>query len=147
MVAAWCQQVLDRRLAEGELTDHSRLVALRAGRLVSRQHRLELAAWWEDVPLRVSGLAPVSRHAVRPSAAQVGAAGPQIDDLVATLRSGWPMSARSIASAGLLLTDGTGPLFQRNAPSLAATLRDVLKAADPFAALRELPALGRTVPQ
>jgi hypothetical protein len=49
-----------------------------------------------------------------------------------------PVSARGVAMAGLLLSDGTGPLYNRNCPvRLTAALREVTIHLDPRMSLSE----------
>ncbi|HTW19375.1 MAG TPA: hypothetical protein VME70_04070 [Mycobacteriales bacterium] len=126
---------LDRRIAAGESTDSGRLIAARARELMSDGYRAELATFWEDVLLRADRQLPPRRHEVAVSRSQVHAAEREVDELVELLRSRRPVSARGIAMASLLLSDGAGPVFRRTAPRLSGVLRAVIDVTG-FASVR-----------
>jgi hypothetical protein len=129
---------LDRRISAGEPTDNDLLTAARARDLIGRRYRRKLASCWQDMVRACDAIRSVSDPRVPVSRVQVRQARPEIDELVRRLQSGLPVSARGIAMATLLLTDGAGPIYRRTAPTLAAVLRDVVAAIDP---LTELDAL------
>jgi hypothetical protein len=101
---------LDRRISDGASTDGDLLIAARARDLISPRRRSDLAYWWQHVTIE-AGLPPRGGRAIRVSGPAVRMAQQEIDVLVQTLRSGRPVSARGVASARLLLTNGCGPLF------------------------------------
>jgi hypothetical protein len=102
---------LDRELAADSLPQSSRLHAARADHLVSPSFRRELADNWEQV-LQIATSRTSSgrgRFVMHPD--RIVAAEPQIRELTALLRAPQPVPARGVAAANLLLTDGTGPLY------------------------------------
>jgi hypothetical protein len=102
---------LDRRLAEGEPPESDAALSLRARRLVAPRTAALLAAALQRVlrdavvpqAARPGGM-PTRRGAVRDAAAE-------IDDLARRLVAPAPVSVRGIAQVGLLVSDGTGPLY------------------------------------
>jgi hypothetical protein len=101
---------LDAALAAGVPPERSAALALRARRLVEPRtaalfaralHRVLRDAWMpHGLPARM----PTRRGAVR----DVGA---EIDDLARRLVAPSPPAVRGIAQVGLLISDGTGPLY------------------------------------
>ena len=124
--------VLDRRLAAGAPPESGRLVAARAERLVSSRERRKLVREWEGVlerahttPQARSPRAPLCRDRVIAAVADARA-------MLSALSSPLPVPARGVAMASRLLSDGTGPLYNRNSPvSLSAALRSVTAQLDP----------------
>lgn len=127
--------VLDRRLVAGAPPESGRLVAARAERLVSLRARRKLAREWEGVlerahttPQARSSRAPLCRDRVIAA----------VDDaraMLSALSSPLPVPARGVAMASRLLSDGTGPLYNRHCPvSLSAALRSVTAQLDPVPA-------------
>ena len=117
---------LDGQLAAGRLPESARLLAVRAADIVRLPRREALARYWERV-LRVA----CDRYRSSPAAIalrreRVLAAEPAILELVRLLRAPLPVSARGVAMARVLLTDGKGPLYVSGAP---ASLDDPLQAA------------------
>lgn len=115
-------RALDRLIADGR-DAHTQLVALRSAWLVRRETRAALAANWNRLltPRRLT-LAPINRKAIE-------LAHPDLVELVELLRSDRPVTSRGIASAELLLTDGTGPLYRHASPEqLVIEIRAVLRA-------------------
>jgi hypothetical protein len=104
---------LDSELAEGRRPpEWSPLHAVRADYLESPAFRTELADNWDRVLGIATGRVPGTRNSravLRRD--QVVEAEPQIRELTTLLRSSTPLPARGVASAQLLLTDGTGPLY------------------------------------
>jgi len=47
---------------------------------------------------------------------RIAAAEPDVRAMIGVLRGPLPVTARGIAMAGYLLTDGTGPLYDRRSP-------------------------------
>ncbi len=128
---------LDTELAEGRAPDTARLRLVRAEMLASPRARRALAGDWELVLARSAR----PRHG-RPAriplqSQQVRAAEAGIRRLVGALRAGGSVNVRGVAMANLLLTDGTGPLYN---PARSADLRGDVSAAldhlDPLTLLR-----------
>jgi hypothetical protein len=127
---------LDRRLASGRPPESAFLLAVRADRLASSAVRLALMRDWQHLcgrarltPAGRSSRAPLCRHRI------VGAEG-TIRKLLGALSTPLPVSARGVAMASLLLSDGCGPLYNQNcATDLTAALCDVLAALDPASSL------------
>ena len=117
--------VLDRQLASGRSPAASSVVAARAEYLLS-QHRWELVQSWQRV-LDQAGRAPRARNPHAPLCRdRIIGAGGDVRIMLEALSSALPVSARGVAMAGLLLSDGTGPLYNRNcAMDLPAALREV----------------------
>jgi hypothetical protein len=128
--------VLDRQLASGRSPAASRVVAARAEHLLS-EARWELVQSWQRV-LDQAGRAPRARNPHAPLCRDriIDARG-DVCIMLDAFSSGLPVSARGVAMAGLLLSDGTGPLYNRNCPvDLPAALREVtthLHATAPMA--------------
>lgn len=104
---------LDGDLATGKPPEWSRLHAARADQLESLPFRTQLADDWDHVLAIATGRAVASRNARAVLLmGRVAEAEPRIRELTSVLRSGRPVPARGVAAAYLLLTDGTGPLYQ-----------------------------------
>ncbi|MGD0554615.1 MAG: hypothetical protein ABSA93_06500 [Streptosporangiaceae bacterium] len=121
---------LDRELAAGRAPEWSRLHAARAEHIVSLPFRQALADDWERLTQ------PRTRKARLPQWHRVATAERQIRLLAGRLRAPLPVPARGVALAGLLLTDGGGPLYN---PLSTVALDDVVNRAaallDPAAPL------------
>lgn len=103
---------LDRELAAGRPAEWSRLNSARADQLVSLPFRTQLADDWDHVLDVATGRAAMSRNAravLRRD--RVAEAAPRIRELTTALRSPQPVPARGVAAAYLLLTDGTGSVY------------------------------------
>jgi hypothetical protein len=123
---------LDRHLADGRAPESSRLLAARAQLLTSPTKRRRLAEHW--LALLAEAREPVTL--IDPRVPVVGeriiAARTQIHELVDALLAPMPTS-RGVAMANTLLSDGSGPIFNRNCPAdLASTLREVVARLDPL---------------
>jgi len=139
---------LDAALAAGSPPESSRLLAARARDIVSLRKRRSAAGYWEHLLRRARAQqarrawphAPAG--AVPVSADQIMAAEPLICDLISRLSAPLPVPARGVAMAHVLLTDATGPVYERHSPvSLAAALEEVTVQLDP--ALPLLPSAAR----
>jgi hypothetical protein len=125
---------LDEQLAAGVPADTHKLRQVRARQLTSRRGRRKLAARWEELLDRSTrGEARAPRAAAVPlQQRQIIAVAPQIRRLTAHLRARLPVSARGVAEASLLLTDGRGPVYNRaRAPQLDRLLCDALDHLEP----------------
>ena len=129
-LAHWFGRALDLQLAAGRPATRNRLRAVRAGMLVAPSARRRLAACWTNL---ISNPGP--RHApVRWS--EVAAAHREIAELADALRVAQPVSARGVAIARLLLTDGTGPLYNARHPQdVRLVARAAVRHLDPLGAL------------
>jgi hypothetical protein len=124
--------ILDRRLASGCPPESGRFVAARAERLVSVPRRRALVRGWQRVldqaltaPRARNPHAPLRRECVIDAAGDVRA-------MLGALSNPLPVSARGVAMASWLLSDGTGPLYNRNCPvHLATALREATAQLDP----------------
>jgi hypothetical protein len=102
---------LDAALASGTPTEASTELALRARRLTNMSFRRELARTIGRLVRGVDTLAPPSRVRISPQWGRVAAAADALSELADALSRPKPVSARGVAQALILLTDGTGPLF------------------------------------
>jgi hypothetical protein len=125
VVASLFGHVLDRQLASGRPPAAGRLVAARAEHLLSAA-RWELAQSWLRV-LDQARRAPTARNPHAPLCrGRILDAEGDVRTMVHALTSGRNVSPRGVAMAGLLLSDGTGPLYNRSCPvSLPAALGEV----------------------
>jgi hypothetical protein len=141
---------LDRELAAGASPDATVPLALRAQILVRARTRRGMARGAQRVLERAmrapaadrppssaagrlmtpaGGLVqvPVCRDRVRDAAEDLG-------DLIRRLLGGGAVGARGVALAGVLLSDGSGPLYHRSsAGDLRARVREAVDALDPSA--------------
>jgi hypothetical protein len=123
---------LDGRLAAGSSPDGDALVAARARVLVSLPRRRRLARDWGHV-LRMARERSYRGMVCRD---RVVAAEPDIRELQRSLRAALPVPARGVAMASQLLTDATGPLYNRRcAADLGAAIREAVRQLDPRTAL------------
>ncbi|MGP8000124.1 MAG: hypothetical protein ACLPKI_22830 [Streptosporangiaceae bacterium] len=114
---------LDRLLAAGRAPESDRLLAARAQHIVSLPARRELAGHWEH-------LLQAARRSPGPGVPlcrdRIAAAEPAIRELIRCLQALLPVPAQGVATARVLLTDATSPLYSRRS---RAVLDDVLRAA------------------
>lgn len=119
---------LDRALAKGTPPEASAALALRARRLTEPPLRRAIAEAFRRVVQEApqAGTPLVGR--VAPDRARVASASEELSLLADALASPGPVAARGVAQARLLLTDGTGPLYN---PLSRATLGGLAaRAAD-----------------
>jgi hypothetical protein len=124
---------LDNQLAAGRGPETSHLLAARAQLIVSRSRRRRLAENWlailsetRDAPGRRAAGVPLVRDRI------LGARS-QIHELVEALLAPLPTS-RGVAMANSLLSDGTGPIYDRACPvDLGAVLSEVITRLNPMA--------------
>jgi hypothetical protein len=130
---------LDRRLAYGFEPEANGFMATRAQTLVSPGRRQEVAANWEHLlevarrpALRHNGRVPLCRD-------RIAEAESEVRSMLVVLVTPWPVSARGVAMASRLLSDGAGPLYNRRSPiDLVAAVRDVTAQLDPWASLAQI---------
>lgn len=117
---------LDRALASGVPVELTPALALRARRLTALSDRRAKAATYRRVLREASE--EVSRSYVRitPHRERVVAASSALSRLAEALAQPGPVAARGAAEASLLLTDGTGPLY--NSANQASLERHALRA-------------------
>jgi len=123
---------LDRQLASGILPESSPLLAARAARIVSPPEHWSLAQNWQALLVRAHG-APVARnpHATLCRNRIVAAEG-EARTMLCALTASLPAPVRGVAMASSLLSDGAGPLFNRNCDvDLRTALRKVTAQLDP----------------
>jgi hypothetical protein len=136
LLARLLSSSLDQRLADGRPPESSLLSASRAGQLVAPSFRAAVA---RDV-------ARLRQWAPRPSAARgrrlspdgkaIARVQPELRRIEAVLAAPYPAGARGVAMLNVLLTDGTGPFYNRGCPvDLATALRRALEQLDPGASL------------
>jgi hypothetical protein len=126
---------LDRQLAAGRPPRSSQALAIRAREIVTPAARRELAQRWTRV-LDEARRQPVPRFVVVPLQRNaVIAAGQDLHEMISVLTSGLPIDARGAAMASSLLSDGTGPLYNRRSlVDLGAVVRAATQQMDLFAA-------------
>jgi hypothetical protein len=135
---------IDDELAAGHPAETSALHARRARTLVAPRNRARLAGNWERLlaaaarPRRgLSGRVPIAR-------ARVLDAEPEILTLIDALNSGGPVPAQGVALARQLLTDGTGPVYNRAAfDDLGERVAQAASELDPARPLLSPPTLVR----
>ena len=111
MSARWRPARLDRALAEGAPPESSPALALRARRLTALSRRRSLAGALRRIVREALEDARVSRGRVRPDRNGVEAAREELTALADGLADPRPVAAHGVAQAWLLVTDGTGPLY------------------------------------
>jgi hypothetical protein len=127
---------LDRELAVGRSPESSRLLAIRAQRLVCPDLRAELARDLEHLltqahagPSMRSPRAPLNRAAIT-------SCEPQIRAVINALLAPLPVPASGPAMVSRLLSDGSGPVYhRRRSADLQAALTDAAAHLDPVRAL------------
>ncbi len=136
LLARLCAGPLDRRLASGRAPESGRLLAARAERLTSLAVRGSLARHWRDLSIQAAS-PPVPRNPRAPLCrARIIAADSDIRALTSALSTSLSVPAQGVAMANRLLSDGTGPLYNRSCPTdLSDALRQVIELLDPTAAL------------
>jgi hypothetical protein len=127
---------LDRQLAAGLPPETNRLIAARADSLVSLPVRSALARHWRDL-LTQATRPPVARTPTVPICRdRIMAAEADIRATLEALSARLPVPARGVAAANRLLTDGTGPLYNRSSPvDLVDAVREVVELLDPATSL------------
>ena len=105
---------LDRALAEGTPPEATAALALRARRLTKLSRRRTIASGLRHVIRDTCSGVPPSRARISPRRSQVIAASEDLAQLADALAIPGPVAARGVAQAWILLTDGTGPLYNPN---------------------------------
>jgi hypothetical protein len=105
---------LDIALARGTPPETAAPLALRARRLTTLSLRRGLADSLRRILRDACWGVPSSRVRISPRLSQVIVASDELIRLADTLASLGPVAPRGVAEAWLLLTDGTGPLYNAN---------------------------------
>ena len=123
---------LDQQLAAGCSPESTRLLAARARGIVALPRRASLARSWDHL-LRVARRAPARRTPAVPlRVPAILAAEPAIRELIERLTAPLPVSAQGVATASVLLTDATSPVYCLRGPDdLAGLLRAAINQLDP----------------
>jgi hypothetical protein len=118
--------------------ESGRLLAVRAQQIVALPRRRELARHWEHL-LDVAWRQPSGAPRAPLCRDRVVAAGTGVHDLAARLRTPLPVTAAGVASARVLLTDASGPVYnRRNDTALDVQLRQISAQLDPAVPLQSL---------
>jgi hypothetical protein len=120
MSARWRPRRLDRALADGAPPEASPALALRARRLTELGSRRSLAGSLRKIVREVPDGSIPSHGRIRPDRSRVEAARAELTALADGLTDPRPVAAHGVAQAFLLVTDGTGPLYN---PCSRASLR------------------------
>jgi hypothetical protein len=123
---------LDYQLAAGRAPESSGTLAARARHIVELRRRETAARNWDHllaVARRGDGKPGPAR---RIRASEIVAAQPAIYELVRRLRAPLPVTARGVAMAEILLTDGAGPVYSaRSRVDLTTALESAITQLDP----------------
>lgn len=117
---------LDRALAAGVSADSSTGLSLRAQELIGPAARGELARRIRSVIAQAKRPAAPRNFSVPICRRKVLAAEATLEAVADRLLADGPIDARGVAQVTLLLSDGTGPLYNRPG---ASDLKPVLRAA------------------
>jgi hypothetical protein len=107
--------MLDAALAKGVPAESTPALALRARRLTALCDRREKASTYRSLIREALGEASGCRMRVAPYRERVAAASQTLSRLADALNQPGPVDPRGAAEAALLLTDGTGPLYNPEA--------------------------------
>ena len=105
---------LDDALAWGVPPETTPPLALRARRLTTLSRRRDIADALRRVIRDTCQGTPPSQARISPRPSRVITAGDELTRLADALASPGPVAARGVAQAWILLTDGTGPLYNAN---------------------------------
>jgi hypothetical protein len=105
---------LDGQLAAGNAPESTHLLATRAEQLASVRTRRELARDFEQMLELISREATARSPRIRVCRESITDVAPDLREMLTKLETPLPTSARGVAMARVLLTDGTGPLFNRH---------------------------------
>ena len=111
LAARWHPRRLDLALAGGVAPEANAALALRAQELTDLARRRSIADSLRRLLREAREGAPLEPARIRPDRRRVAAASQELSALAATLDDPGPVAAGGVALAWLLLTDGTGPLY------------------------------------
>ena len=131
ITARWRARRLDVALAAGAPTEADPALALRARHLTALPCRRLIADALRGAVREACDGAPHTYVRVRPARTRVVAASEELSLLADTLAEPGAVAAHGVAQAWMLVTDGTGPLYN---PSSSASLP--ARAASAARALR-----------
>jgi hypothetical protein len=121
-LVAWLStRSLDTALASGTPAEADAALALRARRLTTLPRRRKVALAIRHLIREAEGAVAPARLRVSPVPDRVSAASRELRLLAKKLAEPTPVSARGVAETLLLLTDGTGPLYN---PRNEGSVRD-----------------------
>jgi hypothetical protein len=120
VAARWRSRRIDLALADGAPPEAAASLALRARRLTDLTRRRSIAAALRRLVRELDGGGSPSYVRIVPCCGRVAAAEGELGLLADTLADPGPVTARGVAQAWILLTDGTGPLYN---PSSHESLR------------------------
>ena len=116
VAARWRTRRLDLALAGGTPAEASAALALRARRLTALSRRRSIADALRRVVREAREGARPSYVRVAPCRRRVAAAGDELSRLADMLAEPGPVAPRGVAQAWMLLTDGTGPVYNPGSP-------------------------------
>lgn len=127
---------LDRRLAADDAPESDPRLATRAQTLVAPDERRSLAANWEHLlelariePVRAVRRVPLCRD-------RIADAESSVREMLVALVAPLPVTAAGVARASLLLSDGSGPLYnRRSSTDLVGAVNQVTEQLDPSVSL------------
>ncbi len=105
---------LDRELANGTPAETSAALALRARRLTNLSRRRRLALSLHRLVRQADGAGAPSHMRAVPLSDRVSESRHELQALADRLAEPSPVCAQGVAQVQLLLTDGTGPLYNRH---------------------------------
>ncbi len=107
---------LDHALATGRPSEEAASLALRARRLTSLSRRRSLAETINRIVREAHEGPRGSYLRIAPASRRVVAAREELSRLAHLLAEPGPVATSGVAQASLLLTDGTGPLYNPRSP-------------------------------
>jgi hypothetical protein len=126
---------LDRALARGTSPEASAPLALRAQQLTEPEQRGSIARELRRIAAEAHEARRPALRRIMPSRARVRAAREELIRLAETLEEPGPVAAGGVAQAVMLLTDGTGPLYNSdNRTTLVAGAARALRELRPWPA-------------
>jgi hypothetical protein len=127
---------VDAKLATGQSPDAGVLRAVRARALVGAAHRRRLVRDWENLLERAHGRSVLGGARVPIRRDRIVAAERDIHEMLRLLGASVPVPVRGVAMASLLLTDGTGPIYNRRHPvDVGDAVREATRHLDPSTGL------------
>ncbi len=117
-MARWRAHRLDLALADGVAPEASAPLALRAQRLTEPDRRWSTAGALRRIIREANDGRRPRLGLVKPNLRAVKAAASELNELADTLETPGPVAAGGAAQAWLLVTDGTGPLYNSGSGEL-----------------------------
>ena len=111
LAARWRPRRLDLALAGGVPPEANAALALRAQELTELTRRRSIADAFRVLVHESRVGAPIAPARIKPDRRRVAAATEELNALADTLADPGPVAATGVAQAWILLTDGTGPLY------------------------------------